>query len=249
MMLAFASSTGQEFVVYHAEDTVGRGSKRTPLTGLNTKDTWSTNIKSSAHDLTGRLPLAIGMPVIVVDNLAVELGVCNGSRGTLQRVNYFTKNGVRYAVSADVDIPAYNNPNPDAEHPHRVTVPTVVKTIQYTSRTMGRSHSACRQQLPLIAGFAFTVHNSQSRSLNPAIIHLESSRTTAASYVMLSRIKCGVEGPTGLRILGDISANHISMHAPQEVRQEEKRLMEMSERTIANASTELAWYIATGEEL
>ena len=128
-------------------------------------------------------------------------------------------------------------------------VSAVTKTIQYTSRTTGRTHSARRQQLPLIAGFAFTVHNSQSRSLNAAIVHLESSRNTASSYVMLSRIKCGVEGPTGLRILGDITANHISTHSPQEVREEERRLKELSERTIDNTTIDLSWYTETGEYL
>ncbi|KAJ7711764.1 hypothetical protein B0H16DRAFT_1235628, partial [Mycena metata] len=75
-------------------------------------------------------------------------------------------------------------------------------------------------QLPLIPGFSFTAHNSQSRSLNAATIHLESCATIAASYVMLSRIRCGEDELTGLAILGSVPAQKIQNHAPQEVRNE-----------------------------
>ncbi|KAJ7122718.1 hypothetical protein C8R46DRAFT_816582, partial [Mycena filopes] len=75
-------------------------------------------------------------------------------------------------------------------------------------------------QLPLIGGFSFTAHNSQSRSLDAATIHLESCTTIASSYVMLSRVKCGETKLTGLGILGEVNARNIQNHAPQEVRDE-----------------------------
>ncbi|KAJ6501698.1 hypothetical protein C8R47DRAFT_958144, partial [Mycena vitilis] len=78
----------------------------------------------------------------------------------------------------------------------------------------------------------FTAHNSQSRSLNAAAIHLESCLTIAASYVMLSRIRCGENELDGLAILGNIDAKKISTHAPQEVRNEEKRLKELAKGTL-----------------
>ena len=249
MTKAFATASGQEFDVYYAEDTMGKGSERRILTGQNATDAWSTSIKANAHDLSGRLPLAIGMPIIIVDNIAVELGISNGSRGTIRGIKYFTRNARRYVVSIDVDLPGYTNPDIEAENPHRVSIPTVTKSIQFTSSSTGKSHTARRQQAPVIAGFAFTVHNSQSQSLRAATIHLESSVSSAASYVMLSRIQCGAEGPVGLRILGEVSAKQISTHASQEVRDEEKRLLALSERTIKEAVHTLSWYTRTGEEL
>ncbi|KAJ7503825.1 hypothetical protein B0H11DRAFT_1710688, partial [Mycena galericulata] len=77
----------------------------------------------------------------------------------------------------------------------------------------------------------FTAHNSQSRSLNAAIIHLESCATISASYVMLSRIKCGEDDLRGLAILGNINKN-IRTHAPQEVRNEESRLKDLAAATL-----------------
>ena len=152
------------------------------------------------------------MPIIIVDNIAVELGISNGSRGTIRGIKYFTRNARRYVVSIDVDLPGYTNPDIEAENPHRVSIPTVTKSIQFTSSSTGKSHTARRQQAPVIAGFAFTVHNSQSQSLRAATIHLESSVSSAASYVMLSHIQCGAEGPVGLRILGEVSAKQIMHH-------------------------------------
>ncbi|KAJ7359401.1 hypothetical protein DFH08DRAFT_613338, partial [Mycena albidolilacea] len=78
----------------------------------------------------------------------------------------------------------------------------------------------------------FTAHNSQSRSLDAATIHLESCVTIAASYVMLSRIKCGEHELDGLAILGQIHAKNISTHAPEEVRDEEKQLKRLAVNTL-----------------
>jgi hypothetical protein len=67
-------------------------------------------------------------------------------------------------------------------------------------------YSAC--QLPLIPGFSFMAHNSQSQLLNAATIHLESCATIAASYVMLSGIKCSKDELRSLAILGNINSKN-----------------------------------------
>ncbi|KAJ7589177.1 hypothetical protein C8J56DRAFT_729274, partial [Mycena floridula] len=55
----------------------------------------------------GRLALVIGMPIFVMDNIAVEIGISNGSSGTLISLEYEVRNGKRYASSAQVELPAY----------------------------------------------------------------------------------------------------------------------------------------------
>ncbi|KAJ7091753.1 hypothetical protein C8R44DRAFT_564497, partial [Mycena epipterygia] len=127
MTQAFAAATGQEFAVYYAEDAMGRGKKKVILRGQNAEDAWNTPIKSHAQDLSGRLPLAIGMPVFVVDNIAVELGMANGSAGTLISLEYEIRESRRYAICAEVDLPLYNSPDPNAEFPHRITISLVAK--------------------------------------------------------------------------------------------------------------------------
>ncbi|KAJ6561394.1 hypothetical protein DFH09DRAFT_981479, partial [Mycena vulgaris] len=120
MSQAFASATGQEFAVYYSEDTVGSAKNRMVLRGQNAQDAWNTPIKSLAQDLSGRLALVIGMPVFVVDNIAVELGLANGSGGTLVNMDFEIRDGRRYAISAEVEIPLYTSSDPNAEFPHRI---------------------------------------------------------------------------------------------------------------------------------
>ncbi|KAF9013777.1 hypothetical protein BDZ89DRAFT_935225, partial [Hymenopellis radicata] len=122
MTQAFSTATGQEFAVYYAQDIVGTGKNSVELTGRNAKAAWRTPIKANASDLSGRLPLVVGMPVTMVDNKAVELGLCNGASGKLISINYAVRNHRRYAISAEVDFPSYSNPDPNASHPHRAVV-------------------------------------------------------------------------------------------------------------------------------
>ncbi|KAJ7122518.1 hypothetical protein C8R43DRAFT_899832 [Mycena crocata] len=150
MTEAFAGATGQEFVIYYASDTVGRGKKKTILRGQNAEDAWNTPIKSHALDLSGRLALVIGMPVFIVNNIAVELGLANGSGGILINLEYEVREGRRYGISAEVDLPLYTSPDPEAEFPHRIVLPLDTKPIKFSrqeerrlknlaSRTMARA--------------------------------------------------------------------------------------------------------------
>ncbi|KAJ3836600.1 hypothetical protein F5878DRAFT_506688, partial [Lentinula raphanica] len=51
----------------------------------------------------GRLPLVIGMPVIIGCNYDVQSGIVNGTTGTLQKIRYrVDENGERHLVSCIV---------------------------------------------------------------------------------------------------------------------------------------------------
>lgn len=138
--------------------------------------------------------------MIIVENIAVELGISNGSHGTLVGINYSVRNGHRVAVSADVELPNYSNPDSDAQNPHLVTLGAMSTLIKYTKRTSSSVYTAHRTQLPIIGGFSFTIHNWQGCSLNTAFLHLEGCPSIATVYVALSQIKCGFEELVGLKI-------------------------------------------------
>ncbi|KAF8064263.1 hypothetical protein FPV67DRAFT_1399581, partial [Lyophyllum atratum] len=54
----------------------------------------------------GRLPLVIGMPVMICQNFDVEGGVVNGCAGTLKKIRYRVDNeGDRHAISCVVQAP------------------------------------------------------------------------------------------------------------------------------------------------
>ncbi|KAJ7574196.1 hypothetical protein C8J56DRAFT_728054, partial [Mycena floridula] len=114
-------------------------------------------------DLSGRLGLVFGMPIYVIDNIAVELGISKGSGGTLVSIEYKVHQGRRYAISAKVDLLLYTSSDPEAESPHRVTLPLLTLTISWINSGVSKPCSARRRQLPIIPGFTFTSHNSQGQ--------------------------------------------------------------------------------------
>ncbi|KAJ7156575.1 hypothetical protein C8R43DRAFT_840810, partial [Mycena crocata] len=125
MAEAFATATGQKCHFYHSRDTRGRGRKQRQLAGLAVEAAWALPVKE-ANDLGGKVvPYVPGMAVFCTENLATELGISNGSPGTLVSIIYEEVKGRRYPISADVDFKAYKNSNPDAPFPHRVTLKTV----------------------------------------------------------------------------------------------------------------------------
>ncbi|KIJ44904.1 hypothetical protein M422DRAFT_107304, partial [Sphaerobolus stellatus SS14] len=116
---AFSKATGQAFHLYHSIDTTGRGRKKKSLQNAAAQAAWMAPVKD-AENLSGKLPLVPGMPVFLTKNIAPELGLANGSEGTLVSVKYEELEERRYAVSVDVDFPTYCNPN--KTNSHRVTL-------------------------------------------------------------------------------------------------------------------------------
>ncbi|KAG2135280.1 hypothetical protein DEU56DRAFT_737902, partial [Suillus clintonianus] len=55
----------------------------------------------------GKIPLVIGMPIIITQNFDVAAGIMNGCMGTLKSVR-FTEDadGVRHAISCVVQTPS-----------------------------------------------------------------------------------------------------------------------------------------------
>ncbi|KAJ3804914.1 hypothetical protein F5876DRAFT_10838, partial [Lentinula aff. lateritia] len=114
---AFANATGQEFCIYHSTDTRGRGKNKKVIKSIASEAAWRIPVKD-AQDLGGKVPYIPGMPVFGTENIATELGLSNGSLGTLVSLTYEIHENRRYAVSATVDFPGYKGK--DRMHPNRV---------------------------------------------------------------------------------------------------------------------------------
>ena len=71
-------------VVLLSKDSVG--AKETALTTLEKNELWHLVEKDSTGNLIGMLPLVYNMPVLIKDNQAVELGICNGTLATFKRL-------------------------------------------------------------------------------------------------------------------------------------------------------------------
>ncbi|KAJ3722192.1 hypothetical protein C8R42DRAFT_536641, partial [Lentinula raphanica] len=57
----------------------------------------------------GRLPLVIGMPVVIGSNYDVQSGVVNGTTGILRKIRYrLDENNMQHLVSCVVEYPHLN---------------------------------------------------------------------------------------------------------------------------------------------
>ncbi|KAL9939763.1 hypothetical protein V8E36_001580 [Tilletia maclaganii] len=241
MAEAFAVASGQELHFYYATDKIGRGNAQRALKNAAAAAAWAIPPKK-AGDLCGRLPLLRGMPVFCTENIATELGICNGSSRSVVDVTYEIDGSRRYAVSVEVDFPGYTNSKAREQHPHRVCLKPVKAPFTYTLPNSEQTYSATRWQIPLMPAFAYTCHNSQGRSLNCATIDLASATSaqdkTALAYVMLSRLR----SLDGLTILRPFPMSVISCRAAEQVRKELTRIDTLSSQTKEWAEQQLAWY-------
>jgi hypothetical protein len=196
-----------------------------------------------AHQMP-EVPYLPGMAVFCTENLATELGISNGSPGTLVSIVYEEIDGRRYAISAEVDFKAYKSSDPDAPYPHRVILKPITTIIHFRLPNSEKSYSATRSQLPLIPAYSFTSHNAQGRSLDVCCIDLASCPTIQSAYVMLSRVR----SLKGLCILRPFRLDRIQNHISQELREELKRTELKAERTKAYSRERLSWFYSVVPE-
>ncbi|KAF1769571.1 hypothetical protein GCK72_001388 [Caenorhabditis remanei] len=128
-----------------------------------------------------KLILKVGSQVMLIKNLDVNKGLCNGSRGFVEK---FSENGnpiIRF-VSQDVSIE--------------------IRRSKFSIRVPGCDAPFVRRQLPLQLAWAISIHKSQGMTLDCAEISLERVFADGQAYVALSRAR----SLSAIRIIGfDIS--------------------------------------------
>ncbi|KAF5325769.1 hypothetical protein D9611_000667 [Ephemerocybe angulata] len=181
-------------------------------------------------DMLGKLPLFIGMKVMVTDNIALGHGIVNGMEGAVTDIVYrCDARKRRIAEVVYIEIPNCGLRIPGLEPdvvpilPKSVTVPYNVCGASTT-----RASSFRRSQVPLVPSYAYTDYKSQGRSLSRAIIDLVTARGQGV-YVMLSRVKT----LDGLLILRWFTPTKIYQKMSPELKTELERLHQINEDTKA----------------
>ncbi|KAF4860978.1 ATP-dependent DNA helicase pfh1 [Colletotrichum siamense] len=165
------------------------------------------------------LEMKVNMPVILLSNIDVEKGLCNGSQGTVigfvprleddlkdPNPKHYKGDQVGYDIAkarceqigvfkANLDTKLYPEVRfsngerrvigPDCSF-HNVV--TCWKEIDGEVRLALESFSV-RTQIPLVPGWAMTIHKSQSLSLDRVTVDLESAWDGRLIYVALSRAR------------------------------------------------------------
>ena len=228
--IAFAKQTGQTLHWYHSTDRC-RGA-------LLSSDELTGYLQSVHSGKTkghlGRLPLVLGMPILITQNFDVEGGIVNGTYGIVKRIRYTADaDGKRTLISCVVKVADLND---DAmPHLNSCEVPVLKDTVDITFQHPHKAKGTItirRTQVPIIPAFAMTAHRAQGQTLPNVIVDLQSCQGSESPYVMLSR----VTSLQGLLILRPFARNKISCNMSQDLRDENKRLRNLSLQTLARES-------------
>ncbi|CAF3882860.1 unnamed protein product [Adineta steineri] len=174
---------------------------------------------SKTEHLPGLLPFVPGMPVILTQNLAIELGLINGINGIFRQLVYeddsvsigalsrtFPNNTqyVHRPLYALIEIARSKiECNLETLQPKIVPIPLMEQTFRFDvtdilpKNKKPKSNrkamlSIKRRALPLVPAYCITTHKSQGQTLSKAVIDLKLPNETediAAVYVPLSRLK------------------------------------------------------------
>jgi ATP-dependent DNA helicase PIF1 len=172
------------------------------------------------HRFPPLLETKFGMPVILLANIAPELGLVNGSQGHIvgySRCLPWSQAQARHSTQtgkcSDGDeydfMPWVSRQEPNLSLPvvrfennHQHIIYPV---YQDTELGHPRPFSVvARTQIPLLPAWAITIHKSQGMTLEKVIINLDGTFARQMAYVALSRVRSlaglQVKGWTALKV-------------------------------------------------
>ena len=210
-----AAQTGQPLMVCVAQDTwKGKSIEDQTLA----KKVLELSDSKTEH-LPGFLPFVPGMPVILTQNIAIELGLINGMNGIFRQLVYeetsvttdavseiFPNNTqyIRRPLYALVEIAKstiecnFEQLQPDivpvplVEQTFRVDIGNILPKDKIPKANQKAILSIKRRALPLVPAYSITTHKSQGQTLKNVVIDLKlptENDDLASIYVPLSRVK------------------------------------------------------------
>jgi len=236
--------TGNLLYVVDAEDSGGK--ERRTLTNTERLTIAKMPSKETAQ-LENRIELAVGMKVMVTLNMATDIGLTNGSRGTIVDI-------ILDPRESNTDIDEDDNHIVHLKFPPAMIVfkptrqfnfepfdglqagqiPIFPKEASFRIGTKKRGTSVNRRQLPLTAAYAFTDRKAQGQTLGNVLVDIgKLSRFPVnqfAAYVALSRGK----GRHKIRLLRDFDNKLFTKHPSLNLKYEDERLESLIRQTKDN---------------
>ena len=128
------------------------------------------------------LKLKEGCRVMLVKNLDVSAGLCNGAVGTVKKLE-------EESVTVDFD--------------NKKTGLRTISGNTFELKLLDGNY--IRKQIPLVVAYAVTIHKSQGLTLDEACIDMQNIFTHGQAYVALSRLK----NLSGLKIIGGYNSDKV----------------------------------------
>ena len=174
---------------------------------------------SKTEHLPGLLPLVPGMPVILTQNIAIELGLINSTNGIFRQIVYqeesvstntlpesFPSNTryvhqplyalieiVKCKIECDLEeLQPKLIPIPLIEQTFCVDIGDIIPKEKKSKPNQKVFLSIKQRALPLVPAYCITTHKSQGQTLSKVVVDLTLLNETddiAAVYVPLSRVK------------------------------------------------------------
>jgi PIF1-like helicase len=227
----FAARTGQPLHWYYSVDT---HAKSTPIENEDVKAKLYDLDSGKTNSRLGKIPLVIGMPVMIAQNFDVSGGVVNGCTGKLVKVRYRVgEDGNRHALSCVVEAPdTASGIMPDLPNHHVVSLRDTVD-ITFKHPHSGATVLVKRAQVPVLPAFVITAHKAQGKTLAYCVVNFTGCRGTESPYVMVSR----ATSLEGLVILTPFSKSKICCRQSEDTRKEFLRLKLLALETVVRHGT------------
>ena len=239
------NESGQQIFVLPAEH-------RTARRALNAIEQHALRVRSCSskadqNELPETLELAIGMPVLVTQNIHTELDITNGARGTLVDIILDPAEPIPSRSQRIVNLqhpPAFilvklyhsRAPRFGAEDNTTVPICPVKKSIRLNLHENSKKTvcTVTRRQLPITAAYALTDYRAQGQTIPAVILDLAPPPTGKLSlfnlYVALSRSS----GRETIRLLRDFDEKALLSPHLSELTAEDDRLARLNEATASS---------------
>ena len=193
-----APSRGYQLIINPARDK---------CTEFHFTDSKLKMLKKLALTKTGNLPheclLFPGMPVILTDNMAVQLGLTNSTPGIVKKIICDPREQTSHSdihtlqiqpVCVIVTFPTTTCSQLEGLDKQDIPIYPVSHSFSYRFPGALTYASICWTQLPLVPAYSYTAYKSQAQTLPCAIVDLVPSpplqvKDTSFAYVPLSRIR------------------------------------------------------------
>ncbi|KAJ3512338.1 hypothetical protein NMY22_g15363 [Coprinellus aureogranulatus] len=197
----FAAESGQSLSYFYSDDEISRESNDTSRARIKGKarthainpsmqrDLWSQLPSTTSKNIAGRLGLCIGLPVLIKNNSATELGITNGQEGTVHC--WQAARGIQGQPVIDtvfVELTKPPRPVKLSGLPQNVVpiLPTTNNQLLCSLRG-GTKVLINRTQVEMLPNFAMTDFASQGKTREYNVVDLQACHTHQSMYTALSR--------------------------------------------------------------
>ena len=151
----------------------------------------TTPHNTSRNDNTSLAPslkLAVGARAMLIANVDVSDGLCNGVSGIIKGIEFHNSTNMPSVVYVNFDSDRIGFKARSAQCiPPQYSGCVPITPRKEVFKLKGKTYTTTRQQIPLKLAWAVTIHKVQGQTTSKAVISMEGLRA-AMAYVALSRV-------------------------------------------------------------